>query len=415
MVSFENGKFVLRRRVDKSLRSRRFERLRRNVAIVLAASFFYFLHGRNRLEADSSLLRAARHADVEPYSRSGSKSEVRAPSQDNEESDDAAAVSKANRQPPSSEAQDNDVSDDSAAASNNHADGKGNDGCNPALDKKFLQQLRSLAPMPKKVHIFFPDKNYWRKAKSLPFVQHSILSLKELNPDWNVTVYSDEMLDDVIRRAADSDLISGEERDILVGRKDGEGRIVSPAAHIVERSDVARLLLMYTEGGFYIDADRLIGKRMADVLRPNTRMCLPTFNDANFCQDLMCTSRGNDLFLSMVREASKMRVSAERRHGWVKGGMLYDMGPTLYNKQILIHGFGGNEKMYGTCEEYDLFHRAREWITAGADGIIVTKKETACDDGLLVDKNSTKCYDRGDLYAMYGMKSWSKEVNAVWA
>ena len=93
--------------------------------------------------------------------------------------------------------------------------------------------------------------------------------------------------------------------------------------------------------------------------------------------------------------------------------MLYNMGPELYNKQILIHGFGGNEETYDACKEDD-FHRARELITSGADGVIITKKETECNDGLLVDKKSTKCYERAELYEMYGMEPWAEEVDAVW-
>lgn len=145
------------------------------------------------------------------------------------------------------------------------------------------------------------------------------MSLLKLNPDWNVTVYDDEMIDTLIESAAHAQLIMHEEATTLVGTKDSNEEYIQRPAHIVERSDIARLLLMYTEGGFYIDADRLVNKRLYDVISiNNTRLCLPTFNDVFFCQDLQCTSPNNNMFLSMIQEASSMRLQMERRQGWIR-------------------------------------------------------------------------------------------------
>mmetsp|Transcript_11570 Transcript_11570/g.20829 ORF Transcript_11570/g.20829 Transcript_11570/m.20829 type:complete len:431 (+) Transcript_11570:121-1413(+) len=427
MVSFENGKFVLRKRDERPhLRSRRSERLRRIFAIALAVSFCYFINRRSIIQPetttdDLSLLRTARHADVKSYDGSSAVGGLsfHSSSQDsNEDSDDDdqvrnAAVSR-------SQLHDEKKKSPDQAKEVERSSNK----CNISLNKKYLKYLSSLEPIPQKVHIFFPDKNYWNKepSKSFPFVEHSILSLKNLNPDWNVTVYDDAMIDDVIRNAADFDLISREERDILVGKKDDDGDgseenngVVHKVSHVVERSDIARLLLMYTEGGFYLDADRLVSKSMKDVIpRPSTtRMCLPTFNDVNFCQDLICSSRGNDLFLDMIKEASKIRVAAKRRNGWIKGGGLFDLGPVLYNQQILMRVFGGDEETHDKCR--DDFLLAREMIVADSDEIIITTKESSCNDGLLMDEASLpECYGREDLFDAYGMTPWAVEVDALW-
>ena len=281
-----------------------------------------------------------------------------------------------------------------------------------ALNKKYLDYLQSLDPIPRKVHMFFPDKDYWRKEPINPFVEHSILSLKKLNPEWNVTVYDDEMVDDVIRRGAALNIIPQEECDLLVGSKDEEGNMIHEPAHIVERSDVARLLLMFMEGGLYLDADRLVSKKIDDVIKSNTRLCLPTHDDINFSQDLQCTSKGNDMFLAMIKEASTIRVPLERRRGWIKGGNLFDLGPNLYNRQIFIHLFGGDKD---THEKYENNAVPRTLIEEQADGVIVTKKEAKCNDGFLVDASLPKCFGRGGLYAQYGMKAWGPLVNARWA
>ena len=47
-------------------------------------------------------------------------------------------------------------------------------------------------------------------------------------------------------------------------------------AHIVEHTDAARLLIMWHEGGFYQDTDRAYNVPMEKVLRPETRMVIPT-------------------------------------------------------------------------------------------------------------------------------------------
>mmetsp|Transcript_24722 Transcript_24722/g.49279 ORF Transcript_24722/g.49279 Transcript_24722/m.49279 type:complete len:479 (+) Transcript_24722:37-1473(+) len=285
------------------------------------------------------------------------------------------------------------------------------------VNQTFIEHLKSLQPFPKKVHLFFPDKNYWKDEPVLPFVQHSILALKSLNPDWNVTVYDDNDVDNIIRKAAKENIISQEECNILVGGKDG-------VAHIVERSDIARLILMYMEGGLYIDADRLISKELSSVIHPNTKLCLPTHNDVNFAQDLMGTSPGNKLFLSMIRKASNRRMKGgrnkgplERRKGWIDGGSLFDMGPPLYNIEILEMVFVGlTESDYHDHRSGSehLFKLLRESLMRLRDGLIVTGKEVDCSHGLLVDDMIGSCLDRSELYAKYHMTPWAEEVNARW-
>jgi len=141
---------------------------------------------------------------------------------------------------------------------------------------------------------------------------------------WNVTVYDDEMVDGLIRNAGNLGIISKEEVDMLIG-VDGEGRgHKQQTAHIVERCDIARLLLEV-----YFDVDRLVSKKFADFISPRTRICLPTHFDINFALDIMCFSREDEMFLSIIRTASTIRMEAECRNGWVNSSLLYEMGPRL--------------------------------------------------------------------------------------
>ncbi|KAL7528599.1 hypothetical protein ACHAXR_002525 [Thalassiosira sp. AJA248-18] len=110
-----------------------------------------------------------------------------------------------------------------------------------ALTQIFLEYLRGLGPFPKKLHILFPHKDYYKNE--VPFVKHTIVRFMELNPSWNVSIYDDAGMDFLIERAADDEIISVEEKNILLG-SDG-----NPPAHPVERTDLARMLIMWYHGG----------------------------------------------------------------------------------------------------------------------------------------------------------------------
>lgn len=93
------------------------------------------------------------------------------------------------------------------------------------LNQDYISYLQTLGPFPKKLHILFPQKYYYKEAAHLPFVQKSILRFMELNPKWNVTVHDDADMDSIIERASCDGVISEEEKNILVGTD------TIPAAH----------------------------------------------------------------------------------------------------------------------------------------------------------------------------------------
>ena len=95
----------------------------------------------------------------------------------------------------------------------------------PLLNQEYLQHLRSLGPFPKKLHILFPHKDYYKQHSDMDFVKHGILRFMYMNPSWNVTIYDNDMMDDIIRQAASDGIISLEEMVELVGND------TQPAAH----------------------------------------------------------------------------------------------------------------------------------------------------------------------------------------
>eukprot|EP00984_Skeletonema_dohrnii_P032531 scaffold26870_cov93-Skeletonema_dohrnii-CCMP3373.AAC.1 len=350
MVSFENGRFILRRRQQPSAQIRllRFFPLAKIALIaVILLMWGHLVRRASEASVDHDMLRAARDADIPTVVDGGEREQRLTDDHDrdqpppslhvlhtfevgdineggeDEEENHSQTDASADEQEVGESNDENDSDVDELSDSVQEGEAKQD---SIKLNNTYLEHLQSLDPIPKNVHIFFLDKDYYRKQPILSFVSHSIISLINLNPDWNVTVYNDTMIDRVIQKAGEVGIISNEEVDVLIGVEGEEGG-QKQTAHIVERSDIARLLLMYTEGGIYLDVDRLVSRKFADFITQSTRLCLPTHFDINFAQDIMCSARGNEMFQSIIQRASKVRMESERRKGWIKVGVLFDMGP----------------------------------------------------------------------------------------
>ena len=448
MVSLENGRFILRRRQQPSTQTRLlrlFPRARKIALIaVILMLWSHFIRRASETSIDHEMLRATREADVitvmdderdvqrrddlpdsfhmnvlhtfnevddtnNNNNEGGDEDEVEY-SQTNASADERTGYqNNVNSEDQFEGDADNDDGDDDESD-----DGEGAKVQSLTLNKTYLEHLRTLDPIPKMVHIFFPDKEYFKRKPILPFVSHSIISLMTLNPDWNVTVYDDTMIDRIIQEAGDTGLISKNEVDILIGTVDEEEE-QKQSAHIVERSDIARLILMYQIGGVYLDVDRLVSRKFSDIFTQNSRLCLPTHFGINFAQDIMCSSKGNKLFLSIIRKASTIRMESERKEGWMKSNLLFDLGPTLYNSQILMNVFGMDSDAYDRhADDEGFFMKARDAISTSYD-LIITKQETDyCNSTLVLDYSIPGCPSREELYERYKMKPWSDEVDARW-
>ena len=88
------------------------------------------------------------------------------------------------------------------------------------LHQEYIDRVRGLAPFPKKLHILFPHKDYYKQHPDLPFVKHTIVRFIEMNPTWEVTIYDDADMDSIIAQAAADDIISVDEKHALLGHGD---------------------------------------------------------------------------------------------------------------------------------------------------------------------------------------------------
>ena len=192
---------------------------------------------------------------------------------------------------------------------------------NFTINKAYLQHLQTLPPFPKKLHILFPHKDYYKQHPDLNFVKCGIQRFINLNPTWEVHIYNDEDMDNIIRKSAVDGIISNQELENLVGDKSGYNL---PSAHPVERADLARMLIIWYYGGLYTDADSLINPRNFDkvffpdeyttvtssITTTSIKMCLPIYLDVNFAQSIVCSSQRNNLYMKMIRSMSQIRMTS---------------------------------------------------------------------------------------------------------
>ena len=136
MVSFENGKFILRRRDDRQqIQSRRRSILKRRVILIaLVVTFFYSVH-RSLQQRQSISHKALRNVDTDTPHTRGISSDI-------DDDDDSMKSSHYNEQSPK---EDMPVIEEVKSS------------CNVSLNQRYIQYLHTLSPIPKKVHIFVSD------------------------------------------------------------------------------------------------------------------------------------------------------------------------------------------------------------------------------------------------------------------
>jgi len=235
--------------------------------------------------------------------------------------------------------------------------------------------------IPKIVHLTWKTKDIL--SSTSPLILNGIAKLKELNPDWNITVYTDEEIDNYLKyylEPIDFNLI----KDV----------------HIVGKSDLWRLLKIYNEGGLYMDIDRLYNVSLSDIITSDTiKWVLPTFLEFDFSHDIMLSAPGNPVFMKAVQ------LHLERRREG--NSNIYFLGAQTYMHAIT---FGLMGRMINTDPGEEVFEEIRAKIKE--TDFIKTYRETSPldtmvyrDDGTIKDHE----YMKRALYKEYELKHWTEE------
>jgi len=176
------------------------------------------------------------------------------------------------------------------------------------FSKKLDETLSIYNNIEKKIHVTWSNKEIINKNYNL--IKNGILQLKLLNPDYDFYMYDDNDIENYLKIN-----LSIEEYDLIKNK------------HIVEKSDLWRLLIVYNEGGIYSDIDRLCNIPLSNIIDNNIKFILPMYYDNDFSQDIIISCSKN-IFL---KNAIDLNLKTRKNDPNTK---LYDLGPTSYFKAI---------------------------------------------------------------------------------
>ena len=237
-----------------------------------------------------------------------------------------------------------------------------------------------MSHIPKIIHISWKTKDILSVKHVFP--QSCIQRLVELADGWTAVVSDDTDVENYLK-----DNLSILDYNLLKDR------------HIVEKTDVWRLLKMYNEGGLYSDIDRLCNISINNIIKDNTRVVLPECKDSDFSQDFMCSAPENPMFVEALT------INLERRREGYRD--VYLLGPQTY-----FHGI--TKAMTGQMIQIqpgeETFSYLRSLIFKS--GFIETYQETPPYNTIMYrPENSQIDFNhetmKRDFYSKCGLKHWT--------
>ena len=232
--------------------------------------------------------------------------------------------------------------------------------------------------IPKIVHLSWKDKDLLDSES--PLVQEGMKKLVELNPDWDVQISTDDEVDEYLKNQLEPQLYA------LIADK-----------HIVQKTDLWRLIKLFIEGGVYVDIDRFVNTPLDELVDEGTKWVVPTCRDYDFSHDFMMTSPQNPVYSTAIQLYLQRLQDGHTS--------IYFLGPQTYMHAITMVLMG---EMINTDPGIEVFEKIRE--TMEAAGFIKTYREDPPYD-TIVYRGGTLGLDweqeKRKFYAESGLKHWS--------
>lgn len=232
--------------------------------------------------------------------------------------------------------------------------------------------------IPKIVHLSWKDKGLLDSES--PLVQEGMKKLVELNPDWDVQISTDDEVDAYLQAQLDPKLYA------LIADK-----------HIVQKTDLWRLIKLYTEGGVYVDIDRFVNTPLDELVDEGTKWVVPTCRDYDFSHDFMMTASQNPVY-STAAQLYLQRLQEGHNS-------IYFLGPQTYMHAITLVLTG---EMINTDPGIEAFDKIREAMDAA--GFIKTYREDPPYDTIIYRNGALGLnweQEKRKFYAESGLKHWS--------
>jgi len=232
--------------------------------------------------------------------------------------------------------------------------------------------------IPKKIHLSWKTKDLL--ASESPLITEGVKKLIELNPNWEVTIYDDTEVDAYLQKHLEPTLYA------LIANK-----------HIVQKTDLWRLIKLFEEGGLYMDIDRFVDTPLDDLLDEGTKWVVPTCRDYDFSHDFMMTAPQNPVYSTAIHLYIQRLQEGHNN--------IYFLGPQTYMHAITLVVMG---KMINTDPGVEVFDRIRE--TMDAAGFIKTYREDPPYNTIVYREGALGLnweQEKRKFYAESGLKHWS--------
>ncbi|KAL3894403.1 MAG: hypothetical protein SGARI_007751 [Bacillariaceae sp.] len=193
------------------------------------------------------------------------------------------------------------------------------------------------------------------------------------NQEWELRLYERDDLVDLFGDAVEEGIMPQAEYDLIQD------------AHIVELTDIARVLLMHMVGGIYIDLDRLVNIPLDEVVSNESKMVLLSNKDHHFMQDIMISSKGNELYRIVLEKMTDRRLHGgpnngplPRKGGWLSRESLFSLGGPIYLETLSQILFGQQHP-----RQQMSVPAARQVIRKSSRGLIQVGRHDFCNGALM--------------------------------
>lgn len=234
--------------------------------------------------------------------------------------------------------------------------------------------------IPKIVHISWKTKDVVNS--DAPLIVDGLKKLIELNPGWDVQISTDEEVDGYLKK-----VLSQQDYDLVKN------------IGIVPKTDIWRLLKLYSIGGVYIDIDRLCNQPLDDLIDENTKWVLPTCGDNDFSHDFMMTAPANPVFANVIK------LYFQRRQSGYKD--IFFLGAQTYMHGITQTIFG---EIINTNPGKDKFEWMRQEISK-VPFIKIYKESLPNDTVIYKGDVSADMWEsmKRQFYAENNVRHWTNE------
>ena len=134
---------------------------------------------------------------------------------------------------------------------------------------KTKHKISNINSIPKVLHVSWNNKDIL--SSQSPLILNGLKNFETINPDWKIEISDDDDVDNYIKKH-----VSVKHYNLIKNK------------HIVQKTDLWRLLKIHNEGGLYIDIDRYVNIPMAKIINKHTKCILPICGRSDFSQDFVC-------------------------------------------------------------------------------------------------------------------------------